>query len=407
MQASGHAITMATTRMPTPDLPLAPEVARVASRLPRALRDDGFAVVMLPSSLRLLWHAARIPQATGYDELGHAVGVFTAGIEEHARVLAREAQRARAEVVVGDYLCFSAFFAAKLARLPFIAFYHSALPFPAPGAPPFGSGLAHDAPRDARWDEAQARLDLLLARLDARLARAARALGLPEPEHALLARPYSPVLNLLATLPELEPGLPALEGPVVFTGPCLDARPDERPDDPALAALKDGVRRVYVSLGTVFNTEPRRFASLLGALDRDGVQVIVSAGASYEALRRAPPSQNAHLFRTVPQLALLPRIDAVVTHGGNNTTQETLAAGKPMLVLPFGGDQLENARRVERLGVGLALAPHALDARAVGQAVSRLLDEPRFASRAREVARAIDGVDGVSRAMQAILAVMA
>lgn len=401
----GHAVTAATTRLPAPDTRFVPEVARVASRLPGALAKDGFDVVTLPASLRLLWHAGRIPGATGYDELGHALGIFTAGLEEHARLLAREAQRAGAEVIVGDYLCFAAFLASKLTRLPFVAFYHSALPFPSPSGPPFGSGLAHDAPRDARWEAALSRLTALSSRLDQRLARASRALGLPEPEHTLLARPYSPVQNLLATLPALEPGLPTLEGPVVFTGPCLDARPDERDDDPALRALAPSARRVYVSLGTVFNTQPARFVALLRALDRPGVQVIVSAGASYEALRRAPPSSNAHVFARVPQLALLARVDAVVTHGGNNTTQETLAAGKPMLVLPFGGDQLENARRVERLGVGLALSPHELEPRRVASAVTRLLEEQSFAARASEVARALEGVDGVARAVEAILAV--
>lgn len=407
LRAQGHEVAMATTLLRVPQASFVPEPARVASTLPAAIRADGLELVSLPPSLRMLWHATRIPGATGYDELGHAVGIFTADLEGHARTLAREARRLGAEVIVADYLCFAAYLAAQLTRLPFVAFYHSALPFAQRGAPPFGSGLAHDAPRDARWAEAERRLEALSSWLDARLSRASRALGLPEPSRRLLARPYSKVLNLLATLPALEPGLGELSGPVVFTGPCLDARPDERADDPALTALREGARRVYVSLGTVFNDKPELFVTLLRALERDDVQVIVSAGASFARLSREAPTRNAHVFRRVPQLALLERVDAVITHGGNNTTQETLVAGKPMLVLPFGGDQLENARRVERLGVGVSLSPRGLDLGRARAATSRLLDDPSLAESARALAGKLERVDGVARAVDAIVATLA
>lgn len=410
LRAGGHEVAMATTVMRVPDSRLVPEVARVAAGLPDAIRRDGLDFVALPSTLPMLWHAARMPFFQGYDELENALGLFTAALEPHARILAREARARRADVVVGDYLCFASYLGARLAGVPFVAFYHSALPFFSEEIPPFGSGLPVDAPRDGRWEAALVRLEALSNLLDARIGRACRELGLAAPPPRFLARPYSPDMNLLATLEPLEPGLPALDGgdvagPVRFTGPCIDARPDERLDDPSLRALREGVRRVYVSLGTVFNAQPRIFDTILRGLDRPDVQVIVSAGASHARLQRRPPTPNAHVFPRVPQLALLERVDAVVTHGGNNTTQETLAAGRPMLVVPFGGDQLENARRVERLGVGVALLPGELSEGNVRRVVARLLDEPALAARSREVASGLAGHDGTARAVESILGV--
>jgi MGT family glycosyltransferase len=408
LRAGGHEVAMATTVMRVPESRFVPEVARVASRLPDAIRGEGVDLVALPSTLPMLWHAARMPFFQGYDELGNALGLFTAALEGHARLLAREIRARRVDVVIGDYLCFASYLGARLAGVPFVAFYHSALPFFTEELPPFGSGLPVDAPRDHRWEAALVRLEALSNGLDARIGRACRELGLSAPPPRFLARPYAPDLNLLATTEALEPGLPALDdaaGPVRFTGPCIDPRPEERPDDPALRALRDGVRRVYVSLGTVFNAQPRVFDTILRGLDRADVQVIVSAGASHARLTRRPPTPNAHVFPRVPQLALLERVDAVVTHGGNNTTQETLAAGRPMLVVPFGGDQLENARRVERLGVGAALLPAELSEASVRRAATRLLEDPALAARARQVAAGLAGRDGTGSAVEAILGV--
>jgi UDP:flavonoid glycosyltransferase YjiC (YdhE family) len=86
---------------------------------------------------------------------------------------------------------------------------------------------------------------------------------------------------------------------------------------------------------------------------------------------------------------LLSGIDAVVTHGGSGTVLGTLAAGLPMVLVPQGADQPQNAQRVAAGGAGIAFplgeaAPHA-----VAQALARVLTEPRYRAAAQGIGEEI------------------
>ena len=95
------------------------------------------------------------------------------------------------------------------------------------------------------------------------------------------------------------------------------------------------------------------------------------------------------MFERVPQVEVLSRVDAVISHGGNNTVNETLAAGKPLLVMPVGGEQGDNASRVVYLGVGLRASIKESTSQEIGVKVDRLIEESIFRQRAKEVADAL------------------
>lgn len=402
LRARGHATGFAIMRARVPFASLWPEPVRAAGNLPAAIAAEGAQVFELAPSPSSLWHAARLPRATGQAELEIALALFTSGLEAQSRAIAVHVERMGASVVVGDYLMPAAMLGAQLARRPFVALYHSALPFAAEGAPPFGTILPESARGSAAWRQAEARLARMSDAFDARIAAAATKLGLRAPGRGLLMRPLPVDLNLLATAPELEPGLGPLEGNVLMTGPCLPK--SAAPDDAGRAVL-DALPRdrhvVYVSLGTVFNDQPAVFRALVAGAAATGAHVVVSAGASFDALADLrSPSVTIH--RRVPQVALLERVDAVITHGGNNTVQECLAAGRPMVVIPFGGDQLANARRVERLGVGARIDAHDLSAGVVGEALEAATHEGAT-DRARQIARALEKYGGTRAAADAVL----
>jgi len=403
LRVRGHRTHFALVHPRPPFASRWPEPVRVAASLPGAIAAEGAQVHALPGSPAALWHAARLPRATGQAELEIALALFTSGLATQARHLASLVRNTHSDIVVGDYLMPAAMLGAQAAGRPFVALYHSALPFPAEGAPPFGTELPASACGSEAWRAAESRLARMSAYFDGRVAAAARALGVRAPGEGLLLRPISPDLNLLATAPVLEPGLLPLAGPVVMTGPCLPA-PSALDDAgrAVLDALPRDRRIVYVSLGTVFNDRPAVYRALIEGAAATGAHLVVSAGASVDALAGLR-SASVQIHRRVPQVPLLARVHAVITHGGNNTVQECLAAGRPMVVIPFGGDQRANAHRVERLGAGVRIAADALSRVGIQSALDTLF-QSHFVSRSAELAHALTTSGGTRAAADAVLA---
>lgn len=110
-------------------------------------------------------------------------------------------------------------------------------------------------------------------------------------------------------------------------------------------------------------------------------------------------------FGYVPFKALLPRLSALVHHGGIGTTSQALLAGVPQLVRPMGFDQFDNARRVLALGVGRQLLPRHYKPAAVAKTLNELADEPSIRARCTELARTLSGErPGTTVAADALLA---
>ena len=105
---------------------------------------------------------------------------------------------------------------------------------------------------------------------------------------------------------------------------------------------------------------------------------------------------------TVPQIQVLPLVDLVVTHGGNNTITETFYFGKPMLVLPLFGDQWDNAQRLQEKGLGLRLNPHECTERELLTAIESLLNNNELNEKLREISSRIQSDNSIAKMPQII-----
>lgn len=103
-----------------------------------------------------------------------------------------------------------------------------------------------------------------------------------------------------------------------------------------------------------------------------------------------------------PYSWIFPRAAAIVHQGGSGTTGQSMRAGKPTLIVPYGWDQPDNALRIERLGTGLHLPRRAYSVENAAATIERLLTEPQFARRGAEVGRSICAEDAVPLACDAI-----
>lgn len=112
--------------------------------------------------------------------------------------------------------------------------------------------------------------------------------------------------------------------------------------------------------------------------------------------RRQPdcPPQTVITVDYAPHSLVMPRARALVHQGGVGTTGQAFRAGQPMLIMPFGQDQPDNARRAVGLGVSRTLARTNYTPRRVASELSQLLRGPTYAAHAAQVGRQVRLEDG-------------
>jgi MGT family glycosyltransferase len=142
---------------------------------------------------------------------------------------------------------------------------------------------------------------------------------------------------------------------------------------------------VYLSLGSLGSADTGLMQRLIDTLADAPYRVIVSLGPQHELLALPGHMAGAEFL---PQTSILPQVDAVVTHGGNNTITECLWFGRPTVVLPLFWDQYDNAQRMEETGFGVRLDTYGHAPEELLRALERVLgDRPLRERLARTSAR--------------------
>lgn len=167
-------------------------------------------------------------------------------------------------------------------------------------------------------------------------------------------------------------------------GPSIRLRPSLTAAEPPPWLARMSRPFVYATMGTVFNT-PATFTPLLEALGNGGVGALVTVGRNVDPAALEPVPANVRVERFVPQDHVLPACAAVVTHGGSGTVLGALTAGVPMVVLPQGANQFDNALRCERAGVALTVQPEHATAEAIAAALRAVLTDASYREGARRI----------------------
>jgi len=156
---------------------------------------------------------------------------------------------------------------------------------------------------------------------------------------------------------------------------------------------------VYLSLGSLGSADVELMQRLVDLLAAGGYRAIDSKGPQHDQIELRDGQAGAEL---VPQPALLPLVDAVITHGGNNTVTECLHFGKPMVVLPLFWDQYDNAQRMDELGLGVRLPTFEFEDAQLGEAVDRLVGDEAAGARLKAISRRLQANPGTERAAEHI-----
>ncbi|WP_308915072.1 glycosyltransferase [Jannaschia sp. LMIT008] len=173
--------------------------------------------------------------------------------------------------------------------------------------------------------------------------------------------------------------------------------------DDVVRWLDDGPAPVVFTLGSVAQAlGPPDFWFATAQAARDcGMRAILLHGTA-----DAPRGPDLLTMPRLPHAPLFPRAAAIVHHGGIGTTAEALRAGKPQVVLPVGGDQPDNAARLERLGVARALPIRRFTPGRGAKAIREIMQgfDPAAASELSDQAMANDGAAAAAAAFRELVA---
>lgn len=301
----------------------------------------------------------------------------------------------RPDLTVVDANTWGAAALAESSDRPWAMFMPYCLPVPSVDAPAFGPGFA--PPRN-RLDRLRDRVVwAALARMSAPAITEQNALRAEVGVEPLSGLPdlylRSPAL-LYRTAEPFE--YPRRDWPadVHLIGPGLWSPEAEPP--PWLSDLPRP--RVLVSVSTEMQADGAIIeAALTGLADEPGSIIVTTAALDPSGF--TAPHDRTRIERFVPHAAVMDAVDVVVTHGGMGTTQRALAAGVPLVVVPWGRDQRESARRVQYCGAGVMVAPRHLSAGRLAHAVRAAL---RRTSGARRIADAFAEAGGARRAVEVL-----
>ena len=315
-------------------------------------------------------------------------GLFAADVREELR-------RRPADAVVANLFVFGAQVAAEAEGIPFAFLSANVLSFPDSGTPPLGPGLKPargplGRARDAALNRVMARLfDKGLDKLN----EVRRENGL-EPVGAVLETLERADRLLLLTSRAFEYEQYSPPANVRIVGPRLD--------DPVWAGSwsppAGGGPVVLVGMSSTFMDHTDQLQRVTSALGELPVRGLVTTGPAISAESIEAPA-NVTVVERAPHREVLRHASAVVTHAGHGTVIKALAAGVPVVAIPLGRDQLDNAARVAHHGAGLRLKPKASSARIAG-AVKRVLEEPEFRANAERIAAAIAAETAEDRAAE-------
>jgi len=167
---------------------------------------------------------------------------------------------------------------------------------------------------------------------------------------------------------------------------------------PEYLAERDGAL-IYLSLGSLGSADVALMQRLVDVLATTRHRIVVSKGPLGDQIQ-LHDNQAGESF--LPQPAILPQVDLVITHGGNNTVTEAFHHGKPMIVLPLFWDQVDNAQRVEETGFGRRLATYDFRDEELTNAIDDLLADRTLADRLAAMSTRIRASGGTVEAADLI-----
>jgi MGT family glycosyltransferase len=325
--------------------------------------------------------------ATPEEGVGRLIsGIMFGPALDYARDVIAELRREPADVVVTCEMLPGVMAACESLGQRMAAFAANLCFYPVAGMPPFGPGVP--PPRTLEEVEQQKHfmagsIAMFDAGLDS-MNRTRLALGLKPLEHASDQIRAADVY-MLGTSRAFDFPLKQMPEQICYIGPQLDepawAEPWKSP-----WPVDDRRPMIAVGFSTTFQNHASALQNVVDAAATFPVKTLVTLGQiSKDEVRTAG---NTVLVPSAPHNAFMKEASVVVTHGGHGTVLRALMHRRPMLIMPHGRDQQENAIRVTERGAGICL-PSTASHGEIADALRQLLQDPSYATAAAKLGRAV------------------
>ncbi|AEF40148.1 glycosyltransferase [Hoyosella subflava] len=329
-----------------------------------------------------------LPTGVEDDDAGRRINERAAAM---STAMLPDLNRLMPDLVVSDVITVAGAFAAERLGIPWVELSPHPLYLPSRGLPPIGSGL-----EPGRGLTGRARDITLRAFVNRDLRRGRRQRAHARASIGLPAHDPGPLGRVLATLPSLElprpdwPDNAYVVGPLIWE-PATEELPLPAGDKPVVM-----VSPSTASQGGAAGVLEGVVAGLRRSETPEAVPDFrVAAAMLGDAPRDLPPWVSAGVGR---QDVLLAQAEVLVCGAGHGIIARGLLAGRPLVLVPGGGDQRELANRVIRMGAGVAVWPGrdgVPDPQELAHAIKQVTSDPSFAKAARKAAHSVEGVTDV------------
>jgi MGT family glycosyltransferase len=290
-------------------------------------------------------------------------------------------QNNRTELLIADVVLPAALIAGEAMHIPRVCLFHFPEYLPGPNRPPGGLGLTPGKNVIGR----------MIDRLTGIVFNLVFNKYLPKINSIRANLKVSPLKNVADLFHQSDlriiqtckafdfPINPEPEN-VRYTGPVLDD-PDWVNTWKNPWNSEDKRPLVVVSLSSTFQNQKQVIANCIAALGKLNVRGLVTLGLAMEHEQFSIP-ENVKVISNGSHAQIFPHADCIITHAGHGTVMRALSNGVPLVCLPMGRDQGDNAAKVAYHKAGIALSANA-GVRKIYNAVLSILNNPSYRENAR------------------------
>ncbi|MEJ8572036.1 glycosyltransferase [Microbaculum marinum] len=153
---------------------------------------------------------------------------------------------------------------------------------------------------------------------------------------------------------------------------------------------------LYVSFGSLGAGDSDLLKRIIDAVGKMPVRALVNVGDYADRYSDLPG--NVIIGGWFPQPSVIPQVDAVIHHGGNNSFTECLYFGKPAIIMPYVWDGHDNATRVQETGHGYKLDRYEWTEQDLAAKIVSMLSDAKMQARLKATSEHMQSRHGPTKA---------